>query len=217
MIAALLLFACTGAPPATDTPAPTARFATSVPGQRPTLPPSWTPTATPTITLTPTITATFTATATRTVDEICANFAALIGLVDGRTYTTADRIQLLLSIDDPTLIIDLVLINEDSEEEERYELPGGQLYAGQLDLSLDPGPGMYRWQVSIRDGDRRDLCALSGAFLLEEAPPVTTWRDVLDNLLTRLATTPTPQVIIVTATPEPEATPEITPEATPEP
>jgi hypothetical protein len=212
MSAALLLFACTGAPGPTQTSAPTPRFATSVPGQRPTLPPTWTPTATPTITLTPTITATPTATATRTVDEICANFAALIGLVDGRTYTTADRIQLLLSIDDPTLIIDLVLINEDSDQEERYELPGGQLYAGQLDLSLDPGPGTYRWQVSVRDDDRRDLCALSGVFLLEEAPPVSVWQNLLDNVMTRLAATATPQVIVVTATPAPEITAEATPE-----
>jgi hypothetical protein len=216
-IAALFLSACGGDTneiPSTATQIPTARnLPTSAISQRATLPPTWTPTATPTITNTPTITVTFTPTATRTVQEICDGFSFNLDIDEERVYTPSDKISLLAMTDDPTTAIELTFTQTESGEEDINKLPGGNMLVGDLSLKFDAGVGVYEWRISVSTLDQSGLCEHTGRFTIAEEP--RTPLQALGDLLATLASNAEPRVIVVTATPEGEATPEGTPDSTP--
>lgn len=196
--------------PDPNIPTATSRFSTSIPREaRPTLPPSWTPTPTasatptPTITLTPSATNTATITPTRTRAEICENFYATALLSETVAYTTTDEAQYFIGYDGIGATIDMVAVNQDTDEEMRFNFDGGAFYEGALSMEIFPGPGRYELTFTLNTPQADALCREEYAFTIRELSAI----EVLVNALSTVDARNNP-------TEAPTETPGITPSST---
>jgi hypothetical protein len=160
----------------TPTPTPGATYTisaeqiTAAATYRRTLPPSFTPTFTPTATFTPSITPTpgMTPTATNIPEAVlCEAFVTAIVL----PISTASTL-LMISLNYDAMIHLRLIYVETEKVILEGDLPGNNIFQIQFKADDLPYSGEYRWELSLADETRSEVCQRSDVFQIVK-PEIT--------------------------------------------
>jgi hypothetical protein len=172
-LAALWLWACTGAPtptavPPSPTPAPTRIPATFPPTWTPTdthtpLPPS--PTNTPSPTRSPTPTP-----GPEQIERICENFRFNYTFDRGETFEQDARIAFGVETQQWDVVVRFLAVHRLTGENRGLQIPSGQYVLAEMPVSLLPRPGLYDWTISVHHDELGDFCTQGGYFFVRSVP-----------------------------------------------
>lgn len=175
LLAAFLLAAC-GQPTSTaaTSTAPAAFPTIADTPLAATLPPTWTPTFTPSplpATAPPTLTLTPSITPTLPAESICEQFTLLYEIRQLQVFRQDKVIPFALDIPVPDVIVRFLATHRASGQNQGVELPGGQTYLFELDVSLLPTTGLYDWALWIDSPAYGEICQHEGTLIVLPPPP----------------------------------------------